>query len=252
MTEKNSPEFDRRSVLKSASAVAGLGLTGEVTAISSHGDVLFSELRLNHDVQLPETEEYYFPFFHVDEFGRTYVLDKDKSTLYVNERYSPGKLKTVKANSAIVGGELFSSLPIRRKQCQSSSLPTEINSDFRATKRLSFTDGYREPQITVTENDETLFVEVDSKEISVGPRSQEEFALPDQEITVEAYKTIDKSAEEITIAGGEEWQEPWRKPKQREYMTKTVTVTPKVQVRNHGSLDVVGVRSKAPQPHTRN
>lgn len=252
MSDKNSSKVRRRSVLKSAGAVAGLGLAGGVVEASSHGSVKFSELRIGHDVTVPSSDEYYYPFSHFDEFGRAYVVNQDQSTLYVNEEYALKDLQVVKNNDSVLANPSFSSLPSKRGQCQTSGLATKVLDDYRVTERLSIEEGYDEPEIAVTEQNEKITVDVNGKRTSVRAGSEERVTLSPQQVRVEAYKTVKKNPEEITIAGGEEWQEPWRKPKQREYQTKTVTVTPKVHIRNHGELEAVGVDSKAPKYNPRN
>lgn len=252
MSEKNSSTVRRRSVLKSAGAVAGLGLAGGVVEASSHGSVKFSELRVGHDVTVPSDDEYYYPFSHFDEFGRAYVVDQDQSTLYVNEEYAPEDLRVAGNNDSVLANSGFSSLPTKRGQCQSSGLATKVLDDYRITERLSIEEGYDEPEIAVTERSEEITVEVNGKRTSIQAGGEEEITLSPQQVSVEAYRTVEKNPEEVTIAGGEEWQEPWRKPKQREYEIKTVTVTPKVHVRNHGELEAVGVRSKAPKYNPKN
>ncbi|NEU56731.1 hypothetical protein [Halorussus sp. MSC15.2] len=246
MSEKNSQGINRRSILKSASAVAGLGVTGNVTAISSHGSTLFSELGIQHDVSLPTGEEYQYPFFHADEFGRTYFINDQQSKVFINETYSPKKVQAAKQNNAVVAGSRLVPLPTKRNPCQGETPITELREDYRPKEFLSVKEGYREPQPTVAEQGQAVTIEVDSERTLVHPGDQEILTLPKQEVRIEVYKTVEKNPGEITITGGEEWQESWRKPKQREYTTKTVSITPKVHVRNHGQLEVVGVKSKAP------
>lgn len=252
MSEKTSSKVRRRSVLKSAGAVAGLGLTGGVVEASSHGSVKFSELRIDHDITVPSDDEYYYPFSHFDEFGRAYVVDQDQSTLYVNEEYASKDLQAVKNNDSVLANSGFSSLPSKQSRCPSSGLATKVLDDYRITERLSVREGYNEPEIAVTEQNEKIIVDINGNRTSIRAGKEEEVTLSRQQVSIKAYKTVEKDPEEITIAGGEEWQKPWRKPKQREYETKTVTVTPTVHIRNHGELEAVGVRSKAPKPNPNN
>ena len=245
MTKENSSKFNRRTILKSAGTVAGLGLTAPVSA-EGHGSVQFSELRLVHDVSLPENTELTYPFTHVDEFSHNRVVDEDKSALYINERYAKENLELAKREESVVAGIGFAALPATFSERDYKVPTTRLNDDYRVNQEIGVS-GYRQPGISVSQEKDELVIESAETKTTVNPGDEIQTALPQQEVSVKAYRTVEKDPDEITIAGGEDWQEPWRKPKQREYETKTVTITPKVVARNLGELDVVAVRAKGPR-----
>lgn len=245
MTEENPSKFNRRTILKSAGAVAGLGFTAPVEA-ERHGPVQFSELRLVHDVSLPSNTELTYPFTHVDEFSHNRVVDEDRSAVYINERYAKEELELAKREESIVAGIGFAALPAAFGERDYRIPTTRLDEDYRANQEISVSD-YRQPGVSVSQEQGKLFIESEGTETTVNPGDEVRTVLPEQEVSVEAYKTVETDPDEITIAGGEEWQEPWRKPNRREYETKTVTITPKIVARNLGELEVVGVRAKGPK-----
>ncbi|WP_135824869.1 hypothetical protein [Halorussus ruber] len=165
----------------------------------------------------------------------------------MNEEYAVEDLRVVKNNDSAVANSGFSSLPAKHGQCQNSGLATKVLDDYRVTERLAIKEGYNEPKIAITEQNGDITADISGKKASIRAGKEKKVTLSPQQVSVEAYKTVEKNPEDVTIAGGEEWQEPWRKPKQREYKIKTVTVTPEVHIRNHGEVEVVGVSSKAPK-----
>lgn len=248
MTKENSSQINRRNVLKSAGVVAGFGLANPALATSNHGSVRFSELRIEYDVSVPEGDELTYPIKHLDEFGRAYAVDSEQSVLYINERYAEADLEVARNNDNVLSNSGFSTPPTTFGGCQKENIVTQIEEDFRASQLLSVSGNYKTPRVSAIQRQDGIVVEAGSKRTKVQPADAKSIILSEEEVTVEAYRTVEKDPEEITIAGGEEWQKPWRKPtKQREYTTKSVSATPKVQVRNYGELDIVGVRSKAPQ-----
>lgn len=185
----------------------------------------------------------------VDYQLQSSIVDEDESTLYINERYAEDNLKLAKQKENIVSGMGFSALPTMFGDCQESNLVTNITDDFRADQLLSVSEDYQMPAVSVSHRQGELVVKASGSRTRVSPGSEAQIPLPETEVTVEAYKTVEKDPDEITVAGGEDWQEPWRKPNPREYTTKTVTITPRIVTRNYGKLDVVGVRSQAPNYH---
>lgn len=237
----------RRTVLKSATATASLALVGEVSATSSCGSVNFSEVGVEHDVSLPTTTQSNYPFFHIDEFGLNRFIDQNQSTLYVNQRYAQGELDILKGNQAVVASRGYAPLPTRLGGGSSSGVTTKRGENFRTLEALTVEDSYDRPRFTVEEQDVGTVVAAEGERVNVQPGSEAEIVLDDREVTVEVFEITDKDAKEITVAGGEEWQKPWRKPQAKRYWEETVTVTPKIHLRNYGELDVVGVESKAPR-----
>lgn len=248
MTEENKSRVNRRTVLKATTAAAGLGLPAPVTA-RDQGSVQFSESRIVHDVSIPSSDEFTYPFTHVDEFGHSRVVDEEESVLYINEQYAKDHLDIANQKNSVVAGKGLSGLPTKLGNCQKSNIVTEVLDDFRATKLLSVSGDYRMPLVSMSNQQDELVVESNGKKTTVSPGEKAQIPLPKKEVTVEVFRTVEKDPEEVTVEGGEDWQQPWRKPNPREYVTKTVTVTPWVVAQNYGKLDVVSVRSKAPNYH---
>lgn len=247
LDNQKSASMKRRTVLKSATAAASLALVGEVGATSSYGSVNFSEVGVEHDVSLPTTTRAKYPFFHIDEFGLNRFIDQDQSTLYINERYAQGELEVLKGNRAVVAGRDYTPLPTQIGGGSSSGVTTKLGENFRTLEALTVEDSYDRPRFTVEERDTGTVVATEGERVNVQPGSEDEIVLDDREVTLEVSEITDKDAEEMTVAGGEEWQKPWRKTQAKRYWKETVTVTPKVRIRNYGELDVVGVESKAPR-----
>lgn len=243
MTEDHSSTFNRRTVLKSAPAVAGLGLSGKVTA-KEHGTVQFSELRLIHDVSIPD-DDLTYPFNHVDEFGHALAVDKEASTLYINERYAQEHLTRARESKSVVGGIEFAALPTAFGDRAYGTPVTNLIDDYRATQEISVS-GYRRPSISVSQKRDELVVETAGTRTTIRPGSESRTALANQEVSVDAYRAVEQDPDDITLMGGEEHHHPSRVPKKREYETKTITITPKIAARNYGELDVVGIRATGP------
>lgn len=234
-------------MLKSAStAVVGLGISTPATA-TKHGSTNYSEVRIVHDVST-STSDLTYPFIHLDEHNSR-IVDEEQSALYINEQYAEEKLNFAKQKENIVAEMDFLTPPVTFGSCPESTLLTNIDNDFRGTQLLSISGDYQKPPVSVFHQQNKMVVEASGRETRVGAEEESELLLPEKDITVKAYKTVEKDDDEVTIAGGEDWQKPWRIPNVREYSTETVTVTPRVVTKNYGELDIMGVRSKAPKYH---
>lgn len=243
MSNNINSEVDRRTLLQSAPA-AGLGLTGlsKVTSIDVEAtgeSVEFSDVRLVHDVSLPEEVKYEYPFMTITELSIYHLVDQAQSKLFLNQERDTGI--EIPNQNAVVFGEGYSSLPVDIGGAPESAVATELRKG-RVTAGLSVkTNDYVKPQVSATNTPNGLSVVAEGQKVTVPDGAEEIIELTDREVVV----TVSEYADE---------EPPERDDGRpvaplRNYMDKRVTVTPKVHARNHGELDIIEVSSQSPIPH---
>lgn len=241
--KKSNLTVNRRKVLQSASA-AGIALGGFNQTVSAQetptgSSVTFTEVKLTHDVSVPDEPQYHYPSYTVDDFSRSHSVDPAQSNLYLNENRNRGV--EIPAQKAVVASEGYSSAPAKLYGSSPSGITTSIHGSYRTDSAvLVKNNGYAQPEISVDVDNNELSISTEGKEITASPKTEQILKLPEREITVEAFEYADEEPPE---------RDDHRPAAPlRNYHDVQLTVSPKIHARNHGKLDVVNLSSPSPVP----
>jgi hypothetical protein len=195
-------------------------------------------VKLTHDVSVPDEPQYIYPDVTVDDFSNSHLVDSGQSKLYLNENRDRGI--DIPALETVVASEGYFSPPATLYGSSPGGITTGLHESYRPKSALLVKNNeYTQPEITVR-NDNGLSVATEGQGITVPPNTEEILTLPDREITVEAYEYADEAPPE---------RDDHRPAAPlRNYYDVQLTITPKVQVRNRGELDIVKVSSQSPIP----
>lgn len=244
-TESDST-IDRRDVLRSATA-AGVALTGmgqvasaKITTTPTGKSVAFSEVKLTHQLSLPDEPSYHYPNWTVNDFSHRHFVERGQSTLFLNADRELGL--DISNQDAVVASDGYSTLPADLGGESPSAITTGLHESSRVASSLSVKDnGYTQPEISVTSTGDSLSVAAEGRETTVPVGTEERLTLPEREITVEVFEHTDEEPPE---------RDDHRNPAPvRNYLDTEVTVTPQVYAVNHGKLDTVMVNTPANVPH---
>lgn len=244
MTDKNSnTTIDRRTVLRSASAtglaLGGLGQTAAAQETSTGKSVQFTEVRLSHQLTLPDHQCHY-PTMTVDEFSTTHLVDQRQSKLYLNEAQDRG-IDVPNQDAVVASGE-YSSLPTELGGTPQSTITTDLHGSYRVDSALAIKDGeYTQPEISLADRTGDLSIAAEGQDATVPIGAEQVLTLPDREVTVEVFEYVDEKPPE---------RDDHRPAAPlRSYRDVQVTITPEIHARNHGELDVITVSTPSPVPH---
>ncbi len=211
----------RRTVLKSTSAAAvsmGIFGTGAVAAAPAGNTIRLVESGIKFNV---EAEDPNVTLKQVanDEPPR-YIVNEEKQQLLVPSIASEAITNSFqqKSQAVVEQDSVTERASIGGKSTSFPSL--HLASDFRTTKTLSLTDSVRVPELRLTIGDRAASVSVENKQVSVATGAEKGTTLPSQTATANAYKYSSDGT-------------------QRYETTTSVTLTPKVTVRDRGQLEVL-------------
>lgn len=241
---------NRRTLLQSVSAT-GIGLAGmtqtasadrttqentsiERTAIDK--SVNFAEVRLTHEISLPKEPNCQYPTLTVNEFSTCHSVDRSQSTLYLNDTQDIGF--NIPNHEMVIASDGYSSPAVNLGGSSPSAITTGLQGG-RVISALSIkNNGYRQPKISVDNNGKELSVAAERQETTVPDGKEKQLTLPDREVTVEVFEYTDEPP------AVRDDHRPAAPP--RNYYDKQLMVTPKVNVINHGNLDIVKVTASSP------
>jgi hypothetical protein len=236
--------IDRRDLLRSATAagvaLTGLGQTASAEVTPTGKSVAFSEVKLTHELSLPQETSYHYPNWTVDDFSHHHLVKRDQSKLYLSADRDLGI--DIPNQKAVVASDDYSTLPADLGGSSPSAITTGLHESFRVASSLSVKDnGYTQPQISVARTGDSLSVAAEGRETTVPVGTKEILTLPEREITVEVFEYTDEEPPER--------EDHRRAAPSRNYLDKKLTITPEVHAVNHGELDTVKVNTQTNVPH---
>lgn len=243
MTEDN-PEttIHRRDLLRSATAagftLGGLGQTAAAQETSTGASVQFAEVRLSHQLSLPDPPHGHYPTITVDEASTTHLVDRGRSKLYLNEARDR-RIDILRHNAVVANGG-YSSLPTELGGSPQSAITTGLHPSYRVDSSL-IVEEYTQPQISVTIEAEELSIAAEGHDTMVPIGAEQVLRLPEREVTVEVFEYADEEPPERDD----------NRPVAplRDYRDVELTVKPEIHARNHGELTVATVNSPSAVPH---
>lgn len=211
----------RRTVLKSTSAAAvsmGIFGTGAVAAAPAGNSVRLVESGVQFDLEAADSNVTLKRVAN-DEPPR-YIVNENKQQLLVPSIASEDVKKSFrqKSRAVVEQDRVTEQASIGEKSTNFPSL--HLASDFRTTKTLSLANSIQVPELHINIRDRAASVSVESKQISVPTGTEKTMTLPAQTATANAYKYSSDGT-------------------QRDETTTSVTLTPKVTIRDRGQLEVL-------------
>lgn len=251
MTNQNQTSktgsIERRTFLKTAAAAgAGPIIAREATAKPTpHGKAHYTEVGIEYEIENTIAHEKY-PFIAVDEPINHYA-DLEGSAVYFNEKYLEESLPVLRSGPSLVRFNQFADQSVSRSTSPTRSLPTNLGRSFRITSSLRLAEPYRPERVSVAVENGVAVVRSEHDEVEVPPSTAITNELGTQEVTVEASEPIPREYESIDVLIDGEPAPPEYRPVARRTWEETLTVKPKVKVRNYGEVDLIGIDTRFPE-----
>lgn len=222
----------RRDVLKTSGAIAGLNIIGVVPS-EELGDVSSHLTEVGYEyTPVSDIKRSTLPVIHTD-FSPPYHVDHANKNLITNPYGDPtGRAEQVlKDNRFIVRGKKYHAGKSTLFTERTDRLTYLMERDFRRTYTLNLIDPVPEHEVTVYRENADTIVTTDSIRERVRPNEEIRTKLDPIDVVVETIEVLDKKVQNDSIA-------EFRRPLQKKREVKTVSLTPKLRVRNLGKMTV--------------
>lgn len=229
----------RRKFLHSAGAAIGIGAISNSASADDElswqstllGKCNFAEIKVTHDSPVHSTKK-----IPIDNYG---VAGGELRLISAKEDMKDKILK----NNRIVNVNGFRPLPAQVNATPSSSVVVERNAGLKPTAMLRVVSGYTPPSFKVLgENDDRVIVESDIQTVTVPNGEERHLELPAQTVEIPGRAPSNPSpldGIDVQKKINKETNDRMLDDERHRNATEEVRITPVLNIRNHGVVDIV-------------